>query len=163
MYKIIGTDGKTYGPVTADQIRTWIAQGRVDNRTTVLRDGAAEWTFLGLLTEFAPYFSGTPPVIVPPKIGALPTRSTNGFATAGFVCGLLAWACCCGCPFNVLGLIFSILALAQIHAQVEKQAGWGMALTGLICSSTSLLFNMGLGLVQLLHTPANLTWHWGVI
>jgi hypothetical protein len=34
-YKIIGTDGKTYGPASAEQIRQWLAQGRVDSRTAV--------------------------------------------------------------------------------------------------------------------------------
>ncbi|HEY2328361.1 MAG TPA: DUF4190 domain-containing protein, partial [Verrucomicrobiae bacterium] len=147
MYKIIGNDGKTYGPVAAEKIREWIAQGRVDNRTSVLVEGAADWTFAGLLPEFAKEFSGPPPVIVPPRMAPPPGRRTNGYATAGFVCGLLSWACCCGCPFNILGLIFSIVALAQIHSQVEKQEGWGLALAGLICSAVSLLFSFGLGML----------------
>lgn len=166
MYKIIGNDGKTYGPATAAQIREWIAQGRVENRMPVLPDGAAEWTLLGLLAEFAPLFSGPPPVIVPPKIGALPARSANGFATAGFVCGILSWfgCCCCwGFPFNVLGLIFSIIALVQINAQVQKQEGWGLALAGLICSAVSLLISFGLGIFQFALTPANLSWHLGAV
>ncbi len=163
MYKIIGNDGKTYGPVTAAQIHEWIVQGRVENRTAALRDGAVEWTFLGLLPEFASSFSGPPPVIIPPKIGALPTRTTNGFATAGFVCGIISCACCCGCPFNILGLIFSIIALVQINAQKQKQEGWGLALAGLICSATSLLFNFGFGIFHLAMTPANLSWHLGAI
>lgn len=163
MYKIIGNDGKTYGPATVAQIREWIAQGRVESRTPVLPADAADWTLLGLLAEFAPLFSGPPPVITPPKIGALPVRRTNGFATAGFVCGILSCACCCGCPFNVLGLIFSGIALAQINAQVQKQDGWGLALAGLICSAASLLFNFGLGIFHFAHAPANLVWHFGAI
>jgi len=160
MYKVIGQDGKTYGPVAAEKIREWIAQGRVDSRTAVITENAAEWTFLGLLAEFAPHFSGPPPVIAPPK---KIVNNTNGFATAGFVCGIISCACCCGCPFNILGLIFSIIALVQISGQVEKQAGWGLALAGLICSSVSLLVTCGLGIFQLVHTPANFTWHFGAI
>lgn len=163
MYKIIGNDGKTYGPVTAAQIREWITQGRVENRTPVLPAGATDWTILGLLAEFAPNFSGPPPLIVPPTIGSLPVRNTNGFATAGFVCGIISCICCCGCPFNVLGLIFSIIALVQINGQTQKQDGWGLALAGLICSATSLLINFGLGIFQLAMTPANLSWHFGGI
>ncbi len=165
MYKIIGNDGKTYGPVTAAQIHEWIIQGRVENRTSVLPAGATEWTFLGLLAEFTPCFSSSPPVITPPKIGAQPTRSTNtnGFATAGLVCGIISCICCCGCPFNVLGLIFSIIALAQINSQVQKQAGWGLALAGLICSSVSLLISLGFGLFQIAISPTNFHWHLGAI
>ena len=163
MYKIIGNDGQTYGPVTAEQIREWIAQGRVENRTPVLVAGAAEWSFLGLLPEFAPHFSGPPPVIGPPKKAA---GSTNGFATAGFVCGLMSWFSCCCCggfPLNLLGLIFSIIALVQINAQVQKQAGWGLALAGLICSAASLLLGFSLGILQLAFPPANLSWHFGAV
>jgi hypothetical protein len=163
MYKIVGNDGKTYGPVTADQIREWIAQGRIENRTAVLSTGGVEWTFVGLLPEFAPLFHSSPPVIAPPKVSAILTNKTNGFATAGLVCGILSCLCCCGCPFSVLGLIFSIIALVQINTRTEKQAGWGLALAGLICSAISLLISFGLGIFQLALTPANLFWHVGVI
>src|SRR5882757_4041833 len=101
MYKIIGSDGKAYGPVTAEKLREWIVQGRVESRTSVLPEGAVEWTFVGLLPEFAKEFSGPPPVVMPPKMTALPGKSTNSFATAGFICGLISIICCCGCPFNI--------------------------------------------------------------
>jgi len=161
MYKIIGNDGKTYGPAGAEKIREWIAQGRVDSRTAVIAEGAGEWTFLGLLPEFARELAGTPPVIAPPKNSAVAARRTNGFATAGLVCGILSCLCCCGCPFNLLGLIFSIIALVQIHSQVEKQDGWGLALAGLICSAASLLIGFGLVFFQLALAPGNLSWHFG--
>lgn len=146
MYKIIGSDGKTYGPVDAEKIRSWLAQGRLDNRSPVLPEGAAEWTYLGLLPEFAPAGGGLPPIIAPPVIAPPPplVKRTNDFALAGFVFGLLSLflACCCGCPFSLLGLIFSIVALVQIGGQPEKEEGWGLALVGLICSVASLIFGL---------------------
>jgi hypothetical protein len=159
MYQVIGNDGKTYGPAGAEQIREWIAQGRLDNRTPVLPEGAMEWTYLGLLPEFTRECGGTPPVISPPR----PAKKTNGFATAGFVCGLLSIPafCCGGCPFNLLGLVFSIVALVQINRQVDKDNGWGLALAGLICSAVSLLFGFGLGLLHMLLTPGSVIWHVG--
>jgi hypothetical protein len=163
MYKIIGNDGKTYGPAGAEKIRDWIAQGRADARTAVIADGAADWTFLGLLPEFARELGDAPPVLTPPRIGAPPAKNANNFATAGFVCGLISLICCCGCPFNVLGLIFSIVALVQINGQTEKQEGWGLALAGLICSAVSLLATFGLGILQLVLHPANLSWRFGAI
>ena len=56
IYKIIGKDGKEYGPVTGEQIRQWIAEGRVERRTPVFVDGAKDWNFVGLLPEFAGLF-----------------------------------------------------------------------------------------------------------
>ncbi len=41
MYKIIGADGKEYGPVTAEQLKQWIADGRVNGNTMGLTAGAA--------------------------------------------------------------------------------------------------------------------------
>jgi hypothetical protein len=160
-YHIIGTDGKTYGPVGAEKIREWIAQRRVDSRTASFTEGASDWTFLGLLPEFAPFFASPPPL----KTDAAPARKTNGFATAGLVCGLLAWCCLCCCcccvPFSLLGLVFSIIALLQIKAHPEAQAGRPLAILGLILSAAHLFFSCGLGLLQL--APGNCNWHIGTI
>jgi hypothetical protein len=163
MYKITGNDGKTYGPVNAEKIHEWIGQGRVDGRTPALPDGATEWTYIGLLPEFAKELSTPPPMLAPAKTPPLPVRETNGFATAGFVCGLLSLICCCGCPFNILGLVFSAIALVQISGQVQKQAGWGLAMAGLICSAVSLMFGFGLGILQLATTPTSVNWHYGPV
>ena len=166
MYKIIGNDGKTYGPIGAEKIREGLAQGRVDARTAAVAEGAAEWTFLGLLPEFAHELAGTPPVIAPLNGGLTKTNSTNGFAIAGFIFGLVSCCTCCCCgglPFNLLGLAFSIIALVQINGQVPKQPGWGFALAGLICSIVSLLAAFGLGILQLIQTPASMSWHYGAI
>ncbi len=38
MYKIIGGDGKEYGPVSSEQIQQWIAQGRANGQTQVQKE-----------------------------------------------------------------------------------------------------------------------------
>ncbi|PAW65133.1 MAG: hypothetical protein B9S34_11435 [Opitutia bacterium Tous-C1TDCM] len=67
MFTIIGGDGKEYGPVTADQIRAWIAGGRANLDTKAKAVGTEEWRRLGDFSEFAPG-GGVPPVTtsVPP-------------------------------------------------------------------------------------------------
>lgn len=162
-YRIIGTDGKTYGPASAEQIHEWVAQGRVESQTPVFVDGASEWTFIGLLPEFSTKFKTTPPLIAPPKPAAMPAAKTNGFALAGFVCGLISCLCCCGCPFNILGLVFSIVALVQLNAAAENQEGRSFAVAGLICSAISLLMTLGFGLLELALAPTKVMWHVGSI
>ena len=157
-YRIVGADGKTYGPVTLEQLRQWLAQGRADSRTPVFVDGAADWTFLGLLPELADAFGGPPPVVAPLKPVTATARGTNGFATAGLVCGLLSWTCCCCLPFSLLGTIFSILALVQISSQTEPQEGRALAIVGLVLSGSSLILGFGLGLLQLALHPGHVTW-----
>lgn len=57
MYTIIGGDGKEYGPVTADQIRSWIAGGRANQETRIKELGSDEWKRIADL----PVFSGPAP------------------------------------------------------------------------------------------------------
>ena len=53
MYKIIGGDGNEYGPVSAEQLHQWIAEGRANNQTRVQREGETEWKPLAAFLEFA--------------------------------------------------------------------------------------------------------------
>jgi hypothetical protein len=157
IYKIIGADGRQYGPISADQIRQWIAEGRVESRTPVFTDGAKDWTFVGLLPEFAGLFPGIAPSTISPPVQP---RRTNSLATAGLVCGILAWVyCCCGFPFNLLGLVFSLIALSQINRHPEFNEGRGVAITGLILSAVSLVFSLGMLLWSLAFNPPAFQWH----
>ena len=60
MYKIIGADGREYGPITADQLREWIAEGRANAQTRALAEGAAQWKPLTEYLEFAAALGRTP-------------------------------------------------------------------------------------------------------
>jgi hypothetical protein len=139
IYKIIGEDGKEYGPVSGGQLRQWIAEGRVESRTPVFVDGAKDWNFVGLLPEFANCFAPTtPPVVLSP----VRPRRTSSSATSGLVCGILSWVFCCCCsgfPFNLLGLVLSLIGLSQINRHPELYEGRGQAIAGLVLSISSLL------------------------
>jgi hypothetical protein len=73
MYKIIGADGREYGPVSAEQLRQWIAEGRANAQTKVQAEGSGEWKALGEWPEFvAPSGAatgGAPPPI-PSRVSA---------------------------------------------------------------------------------------------
>jgi len=139
IFKIIGEDGKKYGPVSGAQLRQWIAERRVESRTPVFVDGAKDWTFVGLLPEFTGLFPGSAPSTISPPVQP---RRTSSFATTGMICGILAWVpfCCCwGFPFSLLGLVFSLIGLSQINRHPEIYEGRGQAIAGLILSILSLL------------------------
>lgn len=146
MYRIIGADGREYGPISAEQLRQWIAEGRAIATTRVLREGASEWTTLGGLPEFSLLIGGAAaqttavrgaPVIV------IAGRRNNGFAVTGLVLGIFSitfgFCCCNGIPFNFLGLVFSIIALSQISREPQRYGGKGIAIAGLVLSLLSLL------------------------
>jgi hypothetical protein len=164
MYKIIGIDGREYGPATAGQLRQWLAEGRANAQTPALAPGAPEWKPLGALPEFAGQFA--PPV--PPVIGALPgaatagrSPKTNSFATAGLIFGILSLLCCCGCPFSLLGLVCSLVGWSQINRHPELYEGRGLAIAGLILSVAGPILRFGLAWLYLVLHPANLQWHFG--
>lgn len=54
MYKIIGADGKEYGPVSAEQLRQWLNEGRVNQQTRVQVEGSADWQAMGDVPELIP-------------------------------------------------------------------------------------------------------------
>jgi GYF domain 2 len=60
MYKIIGVDKKEYGPVSAEQIRQWIADGRVNGQTLVQAEGSVDWKPLASFAEFTLALSPQP-------------------------------------------------------------------------------------------------------
>lgn len=162
MFKIIGADGKEYGPVSPEQLRQWITEGRVNPQTSVLAEGSVDWKPLGTLPEFSLLF-GTP--ATPPAIGApagLPTpahpQRLNPFATTGLIMGLISitfgLCCCYGIPFNVLGLIFSLVALAQIKGSPHVYSGKEIAIAGLVTSLLSILL---VALLMILGVALN--WH----
>jgi uncharacterized membrane protein len=53
MYKVIGGDQKQYGPVTAEEVQHWIADGRLNAQSLAWAEGATDWKPLGSFPEFA--------------------------------------------------------------------------------------------------------------
>jgi len=104
MYKIIGADGQQYGPVNAEQVRLWIVEGRVNARSLLQAEGAAEWTPLSACPEFTgdlkpptppPALGSAPQPFPPPQPYAPPTPVNPAIAAkasnkiAAGICGIL--------------------------------------------------------------------------
>ncbi len=71
MFTILGGDGKEYGPVTLEQIRSWIAAGRANLDTKTKAAGSEEWRRIGDLVEFGGSIPTPPPLTnVTPATGA---------------------------------------------------------------------------------------------
>ena len=72
MFKIIGGDGRQYGPVTVEQVREWIAAGRANAQTQVQREGETDWQPLLAFSEFADALAAKPPAQLPPAKAGTP-------------------------------------------------------------------------------------------
>ncbi len=52
-YRILGAEGKEYGPINADLLRQWIAQKRLIATTSVQAESSPDWRPLSTFPEFA--------------------------------------------------------------------------------------------------------------
>ena len=77
MYKIKGADQKEYGPITADQIRQWIRENRLNRASLAESVDSPGWKTLGEFPEFADAF----PMTAPPGTGQV---STSPSVAGGF-------------------------------------------------------------------------------
>jgi hypothetical protein len=127
--------------VSHGQLRDWISQGRVTGTTLVCRGGSLDWQVVAALPEFRPFVApGRAPAAAPAAVDS-GQRRTSSWAIWGFVCGLLSLtlcSCCC-LPLDLLGIIFSTIALVQISNNPETRTGRTLAILGLVLSALSLL------------------------
>jgi hypothetical protein len=151
MYKIVGSDGKEYGPVTSDQLRQWITQGRANADTRVLPEGADQWVLLGSLPEFglapAPGTAPPPPLRTWPAAPfqtSQPPGSIRVFGIINIVLGSLGLLCL---PFTMIGLVLMPAAMEQFsQSPLLKQ--WMMVSSVLSILGSILMLTSGIGLVK---------------
>ena len=87
MFKIMGGDGREYGPVSGTVIRQWVAEGRANGQTRVAAEGTGDWKNLADFPEFADLFTPkpahaastpeAPPPAVAPTLPGLPAAPPN--------------------------------------------------------------------------------------
>jgi hypothetical protein len=81
MYKVIGADGKEYGPVTADQLRQWVRENRANGQTLVQVEGSSEMRAMNQCPEFADLFGapGAPLPVAAPAVFAAEALATRDY------------------------------------------------------------------------------------
>jgi GYF domain 2 len=89
MFTIIGGDGQEYGPVSLQQLRAWVAEGRANLDTQVKTVGSTDWRRLGELPEFNAARAATEP---PPLRQPSPTVAEGPVDPATFANDLIARA-----------------------------------------------------------------------
>jgi hypothetical protein len=144
MYKIIGADGKEYGPVSLEEIRQWITQGRINAQTRVQAAGATDWRTAAEFPEFGWASAGGLPGAVPssppgPVGQALAPQS--GLAITSFVLGMLSLVCF-GFLAGIPAVICGHLARARARRSPGQYGGAGFALAGLITGYVGLVLSL---------------------
>lgn len=137
MYRIIGEDGKEYGPVTLDQLQQWIAQGRVRPKTRCKADGAGQWSTAAEIPEVAQMLSGGKRSGTAPGLPA-GQKPKKGLAWASLIFGVSSLSC-----LPVVGAIPAIICGHIAKGRVKRAPGTyqgaGLALAGLVLGYLSVI------------------------
>src|SRR5256885_1401555 len=141
MFKIIGIDGRQYGPVDAEQIKRWIAAGRADASTNIQAEGSHDWKPLADVPEFAEALAAkaAPPQPEAPSPQSTPSPpqsadlnalaqfiATRGFAIDVGSCLGRAW----DKMMTDLWIIMGISALVWLALSACHAVYLGIVLTG---------------------------------
>lgn len=109
MYKVIGADGREYGPVTGEQLRQWIAEGRANAQTRVQAEGTTEWK---PLADF-PELLGTT-AAVPPTLGATPYAAPLPTTVPNYLAWAIVTTICCCLPLGIPAIVYA----AQVNTKL---------------------------------------------
>jgi len=134
MYKIIGSDGKEYGPISLEQLKQWLTEGRLNKQSKVLPEGTTDWRTVGELPELA--------VIMPPP--PPPNFSSFGAGTniPNYLWQSIAITVCCCLPFGIVAIVYA--------AQVKSKASIGDIAGAQAASSKAKMWcwiGLGIGIV----------------
>ncbi len=135
-YTIIGGDRKQYNFVTEDNIRSWIAEGRLNEQSLIKAEGEAEFRPLVDFPEFADAFAARAALAAgSPVVSAesAPPAKTSRLAISSLVLGILG-PFTCGAT-ALIGLILGIIALVKVKNSRGALSGFGLALAGTIVSA----------------------------
>jgi hypothetical protein len=144
-YTIIGSDQKPYSPVTPDDIRRWIAEGRLNGQSLMKSEGDAEFRPLSTFAEFAAALAARTPAESPPtslspvfaRTATTVATKTSRLAIASLALGILG-VFTCGVT-ALIGLILGIVAMVKIRRSQGALRGDGNAQAGIVVSGISLL------------------------
>lgn len=156
MYKIIGADGREYGPVTIDQLQDWLAQRRISAKTQIQIAGGTEWKPADQIPELASFFADRPASITgggPPPLPSRvrPSIPQTGMAVASFVLGLCSFGLCLTALTGIPAIICGHIARRRAIRFPARYGGRGFATTGMLLGYASLIF---LAIIASLVLPA---------
>jgi len=91
-YKVAGSDGQAYGPVSLEGIKEWIQQGRLNGESRVLRSDQADWQSASTYPELNLETSSPPPLpAVATHAPAAPSMSMGDPVLEGQVKSGASW------------------------------------------------------------------------
>jgi hypothetical protein len=144
-YFLIGTDGRQHGPLSADDVRVWLEDGRASRYSRARRDTEPQWAALREMPEFEsvtrpPYVGGGSPGDSA-EAPAEPPRTVSGGSLDPISCFRRAWALLTR-DFAVLAGWTLLVSTGIIATGLIPRIGWlvGILLNNLLMGGIYVLF-----------------------
>ena len=144
MYKIIGADQNEYGPISAEQVRQWVAEGRLNGMSRIQVEGSGVWKQLRDMPEFSTLLTPPPPPPAPITLAAPRPPSSTGAPAANPLAGwalgtgIASVVCCCLPVLSPVSIVLGAMALSQSN-QNPHQGGRALATGGIVLGCVSLV------------------------
>ncbi len=146
-YYFKSEDGNEYGPITAEEISDWQAQGRMNSESLVRHSNSRDWMPLSSYTELASDSAPEPTSVdsseSPPPQEAPEVSPQKAYAqyeehrgTMILVFGILGIACCF--PFGIAAWVMGNADMQKINAGIMDPKGKGTTNAGKICGIVSV-------------------------
>lgn len=142
MYKIIGVDGKEYGPVNLEQLKRWVTEGRVNARTRIQPAGAVAWRPAAEIAELAALFGSESMPPAGAEVGQVSAGEQKGVAIASFILGALSLVPCLGFLTGIPAIICGHLARGRARRSPAQYGGGGFAMAGLVTGYVGVFFSL---------------------
>ena len=145
-YKIKGTGGAEYGPVSTEELQHWIAQTRCTRESLVEVDGSGEWVPLATLPEFQAAFAATPAPAPASAEGEGGVSTVIPYKNAPALIAYYVGVFCIICPPLLCfpAIILGVIGLRRVKENPEVK-GTAHAWIGILSGSFFLLLSIVIG------------------
>lgn len=134
--------GQQDGPVTQEELSMMLRNHQVGMDTPVWREGMEDWRPINQVPELMA--SGVPSAVPGGPVPYAMPQQTNGAAVASLVLGLVSFVPGLLALSGIPAVICGHIARKEIRENAGRQAGDGMALTGLITGYLAILLTAAL-------------------
>ena len=136
MYKIIGADGKEYGPVNLEQVKQWVGEGRITSQTRMQDTSTGQWKQASEIPELSSLLTARlgagVAAVHAPAVAPAPAASgqQTGLATTSLVLGILSFFTCL--LTSIPAIICGHIAQNRARRYPAQYGGASKATAGLI-------------------------------
>lgn len=140
MYKVIGADGKEYGPINLEVLSEWAAQGRVNPHSKVQVEGTPDWKPASEVLELQGLFASMRATPGPTSAAsaAVTGPQQKGMAITSLVFGILSLVCL-GPLTAIPAIICGHIAHNRARREPAQYGGTGLAIAGFVLGYIGLI------------------------